>query len=303
MREVLETTRQTEYFTREGLRTLTGLDEALWDYAIFKELVDNALDAVDELREKSVEIKLKNNSLEIYDNGPGISERVLDSIIDFNLYVSSKRHYRSATRGFQGNALKTIFGICHINDLRLEFITSGKRITYTLNQNKFNAGIVEFGKNVEDVGEHKNGVKVSGGEFSKELIWPAIWTYYLCNPDVTFVRNREKLPAISGPIKRTDKTFPHWYDLQAFNALLQAVYTKYPDRTIKEFISIFSGTQRIKINLPYKKLSDIAGDEGAISSLHEILIAKTKKPRPQILKGLITGQETLLKIYGKSEDR
>lgn len=301
MREVLEVSRQTEYFTREGLRTLTGLDEDLWDYAVFKELVDNALDAVDELREKRIDIELEDNTLAIYDNGPGISETVLDSIVDFNLYVSSKRHYRAATRGFQGNALKTIFGICHINDYRLEFITSGKRINYTLNQNKFNAGIVEFEKKVDDTKEHRNGVIVSGGGFSEGLIWPAIWTYYLCNPDVTFIRNGEKLPAISTPIKRTDKTFPHWYDLQAFNTLLQGVYTKYPDGTIRDFIKIFSGTQRIKIDLPHKKLSDIADDEDRISFLHRTLISKTKNPRPQILKGLITGQDTLFAIYGESE--
>ena len=52
MREILESSRVAEYFSFEGLRTLTGLPESRWHYAILKELIDNALDAIDELDEK-----------------------------------------------------------------------------------------------------------------------------------------------------------------------------------------------------------------------------------------------------------
>ena len=57
MKEVLESSRAAEYFTNEGLRTLTGLPESLWLFAVLKELVDNALDAIDTLGIKRVDLE------------------------------------------------------------------------------------------------------------------------------------------------------------------------------------------------------------------------------------------------------
>src|SRR3990172_5079144 len=111
MREVLEVSRDTEYFTEDGLRTSTGLDSDRWDFAIFKELLDNSLDAVNELDKKCIGIMVSRNTLTIVDNGSGLSEEVLDRIFDFSKYVSSKRFIKSPSRGFQGNALKTVIGI------------------------------------------------------------------------------------------------------------------------------------------------------------------------------------------------
>lgn len=41
------TQRSVEYFSSDGLRTLTGLDKSRWERAVVKELLDNALDALD----------------------------------------------------------------------------------------------------------------------------------------------------------------------------------------------------------------------------------------------------------------
>jgi hypothetical protein len=57
VKEVLESSRAAEYFTNEGLRTLTGLPESLWLFAVLKELVDNALDAIDTLGIKRVDLE------------------------------------------------------------------------------------------------------------------------------------------------------------------------------------------------------------------------------------------------------
>ena len=304
MREVLETRRESEYFTREGLRTLTGLPEPKWIFAIFKELMDNALDAVNEVDNKRIDlIKDRDNGLlTIFDSGGGIPEKILDSIYDFSVYVSSKRDFRTPTRGSQGNALKTVIAICHLKDLDLGFITQGKKISYEVNRPKLEAGIVEFSKTIEkDDSGKAGGVRVTGFEkVEEEKIFEEVFSYYLCNPDVTFTVNEKRLESVTPPIKRTEKTFIHWYDLIGFNQLLQKVHNKDPLRTTKDFCLKFSGTQRILSSLDFrhKRLSDFSHDQTAIEDLYSELKEKTKKPNARILSNLITTKEALLKIYG-----
>lgn len=196
MREVLETSREVEYFTRQGLRTLTGLDEEFWAFCVFKELLDNALDAINELSLKHIDVCVEDGELAIYDSGGGIQEAVIDNIFDFKKYVSSKRDFRTPTRGFQGNALKTIIGICYLEGYELYFLTNGKQISYTLNSAKINVGIVDFKKKISSVSDNKNGVIVKGVQFDVERVKETIWTYYLCNPDVNFTVNDSKWEAI-----------------------------------------------------------------------------------------------------------
>lgn len=49
----------------------------------------------------------------ICDNGSGISENVIASILNFDTRTSDKAAYKAPTRGAQGNAFKTIIGIPH----------------------------------------------------------------------------------------------------------------------------------------------------------------------------------------------
>jgi hypothetical protein len=322
MREALATSRQTEYFTEQGLRTLTNTDPSQWNFVIFKELLDNALDAVNELEGKIISITHTPGFLAVIDNGPGIPEDELDKIFDFNVYLSSKRDFRTPTRGYQGNALKTVIGIAYQRGMELSFSANGKKIRYELDDTKIKAGIVEFTKTVEqDKLATNNRVSVSGFEADADFpskpdifdsflgaspgngldIKKALWAYRLANPDVTFIYNGHPLDAVSEPVKRSDKTFIHWYDLQAFNQLLQAVHHKDPERTVKQFCSKFSGSQRIlsRLNFPYRKLSEFCSDEDAIKSLYQQLRSLIARPKPEILKSLVTGEKALLAIYGE----
>ena len=49
----------------------------------------------------------------VSDNGTGISEAVIKSILNFSTRTSDKAAYKAPTRGAQGNAFKTIIGIPH----------------------------------------------------------------------------------------------------------------------------------------------------------------------------------------------
>ncbi|GAB6274763.1 MAG: hypothetical protein STSR0004_16280 [Peptococcaceae bacterium] len=304
MREVLEIKREAEYFTPEGLRTLTGLSQDKWDFAILKELLDNALDAVNELYQKEVIVETGEGCIAVYDSGPGLPEAVLDRIFDFNVYVSSKRDFRTPTRGLQGNALKTIIAICHLKEYNLLFFSDNIQYSYKTNKMKLMAGIVEFEKEKRCVSDAKNGIKVTGINLDNEKVMNTVWTYRLCNPDVAFRLNDIVYEAVTEPVKRADKTFIHWYDFAGFNQLMQAVARKEPQRTVKDFCLKFSGTQRILSNLtfPYKRLSEFDKKEEDIKALHLELKEKTQKPKPAILTNFLSGKETLFKVYGNTED-
>lgn len=300
MREALTTNRRAEYFSEVGLRTLTNTDPERWDFVIFKELLDNALDAINDGGKKHIAITHDRTGLLILDSGTGIPEDELDRIFNFNIYLSSKRDFRTPTRGYQGNALKTVIGICFQRNMPLSFYSNGKRILYELDRTKISAGIVEFTKTIEEAGACGAGINVVHYQADFDID-KALWTYRIANPDVTFSYNGKEFSAVSEPVKRSDKTFIEWYDLEAFNQLLQAICYKDPERTVKQFCLLFSGTQRVlsQLDFPYKKLSEFASDRKAITTLHHQLCALSAKPNPNILKKLITGEKALLKIYGE----
>jgi DNA topoisomerase VI subunit A len=299
VREILESSRVAEYFSFEGLRTLTGLPESRWHYAILKELIDNALDAIDELDEKWVHLEIAGSYLKVSDSGKGISRETLDRIYDFNVYVSSKREFITCTRGVQGNALKTIIAICYLLGLRLGFITGGYEIHYELDSAKLGADIVEFNKTVEPVPEGESGVVVRGHCYHEEELVDTIRAYRLANPDVEFRINGTTFPALTAPVKRNDKMYLHWYDFKRFSQLLQAVTVKEPGRTTKAFCLKFSGTQRVMSSLEFKHrhLADFHMDEKQVRLLFDELRAKVKPPTPKVLARNITGKESIMKAF------
>jgi hypothetical protein len=328
MRETLTRTRESEYFTRDGLRTLTGLEDYKWDYAIVKELLDNALDAVNDLDEKRVSVYYDGITLRVCDNGPGISPDALDKVYDFSLYVSSKHNFRTPTRGMQGNALKTIIGICFLREYALSFAVGSKIYHYEINKTLLDAGYVSFAKWIEqrprpssdgtdscvivqfieyDENGDPNPAKFFSPNyvnFDNDDIKELIWKLHLANPDVTFRYNDTIYEAVSSSKKYTDKTFIHWYDFAAFNQLLQAVAVKDPHRTVKDFCLKFSGTQRIlsKLEFPHKRLNEFNDDPAAIKSLLKELKAKTKAPRPEIFKGMLSGETAFMSMFRARDD-
>jgi DNA topoisomerase VI subunit B len=150
MREHLDDPREGEYFSEKGLTSLTGLPRNRWHLVLIKELIDNSLDAVEGLKDKYVHIECADNSFVIRDSFGGIPENIFEGIYDFSKYISNKRHYVVVSRGYQGNALKTVIGICHLLNAQLYFITGNRKISYNIDESRLAIGIVRF-KPVEEI--------------------------------------------------------------------------------------------------------------------------------------------------------
>ena len=114
----------SDFFNIKGLETRTGVIEKYWYFVIIKEIIDNALDAIEAESPKQINIEYKNNIFKVFDNGAGLSVENIKDIYDFENYVSRNRHYITASRGKQGNGLKSIIGMCYIKQYQLLWHTS-----------------------------------------------------------------------------------------------------------------------------------------------------------------------------------
>ena len=107
--------RQVEYLDLGELEKMTGLPRRLFPAAVFKELLDNALDEAELNGSPKVEATVRRRGrllrVAVVDNGCGLSLETLRKVLDFATRTSDKEVYKAPTRGAQGNALKTVAGL------------------------------------------------------------------------------------------------------------------------------------------------------------------------------------------------
>jgi len=115
-RTTFSASRAAEYVEASQLQAVTGQAKPNFAGVVIKELADNALDACEEAGvapKVGIEVTRTGGEMAIVvsDNGTGVPPKTVRDALDFSVRVSDKAAYRSPTRGAQGNALKTVFGI------------------------------------------------------------------------------------------------------------------------------------------------------------------------------------------------
>ena len=120
------TNREFDFVSIDGLRKITGRPAHEWDVYIIKELVDNALDAEESRRTDLSKPTIEINVNAIYKTDRKMGTRQVEILVSSKApfpfaqlpelfsprtYCTDKHLPRRLTRGFLGNALKTILGI------------------------------------------------------------------------------------------------------------------------------------------------------------------------------------------------
>ena len=254
-----------DYFTEEGLVKKIGLPKSWWNDVCMKELIDNALDSIEPLQHKNVSIIRNINGLGIFDNGNGIScDIIKNGIYDFNFMVSGKRDFITASRGKQGNGLKTIISICFINNWRLLWHTSEGIILEGI----VNADLVAYGEldiEFKEIGKtNKHGVEILGFDmYEKDDYICYLHCYAICNPDVLFELNYCGENYCEEPTKEvTDKSKNislSYYDYDTYKKFIHSFIedTEYANVTYKQLLGEYFGTRIKNASCIKGKVKDI----------------------------------------------
>lgn len=130
-RTTFTTSRLLDFCSRKELIAQTGHQPADWPLVLVKELVDNALDACEDVgAPPEIAVKVDENGITVMDNGPGIPADTVAGVLDFGVRVSNREAYVAPDRGAQGNALKTVVAMPFVLDGeqgQVEIVACGKR--------------------------------------------------------------------------------------------------------------------------------------------------------------------------------
>jgi DNA topoisomerase VI subunit B len=304
--------RLSEFCTTKELVNQTGHGVVDWPLVIVKELTDNALDACEEVGiAPEIGIEVDRNKIVITDNGRGIPAETIESVLNYNIRVSSREAYVSPTRGAQGNALKTILPMGYVMDERRGEQACGRTTVeaHGLNHHiKFAVDhIRQEPKIAHAVTRHSPVVR--GTRIAVNLPEPADDQRDIladCKPNFlrlakAFARLNPHLSLrvtwngeVEADIKASKPdwskwlpswpTSPHWYDIGRFKRYMAAHISHRDDVTVRKFTSEFDGLTSVtkqkqileKLGASHVKLHDWFGRDRADNQNIEKLLAAMK---------------------------
>lgn len=262
-RTAFVTSRTMDFFSLKDLEAQTGHAVEEWPLVVVKELMDNALDAAEEAGiAPIIAVTVNQSGITVADNGPGIPEKVIQSIGDFDNRVSSRDAYVAPDRGKQGNALKTLLAMPLAlggEKGTLVIASHGKvyRLDVRVDQVRQQA-VVNLSSEPADV-KNRHFVKVewpnSASQLlasSKECFLQTVENYALLNPHLgvtlDWLGQRVVDKQASDPAwpkwKPCNPTSPHWYTAADLGRLIGA-YIKHAGTgsvlSTREFIAEFRG--------------------------------------------------------------
>jgi DNA topoisomerase VI subunit B len=313
-RETFKTSRLLDFCSERELVKQIGHGSDLWPVVILKELVDNSLDAAEELGIAPViSIEVIDGAIIITDNGPGIPAETVAGVLDFSVRVSSREAYASPTRGAQGNALKTIVGMAFaldgtIGETLIESRGTAYRITFKVNHIRHEPQI----EHIRENSTVKKGTRITVNwpvcacsklDEARSHFLQMAEDYGWLNPHLSLsvTWNRKRCVALKASDPRWSKwqphhpTSPHWYDPARLRRLMGAYIARDQDsgrepRTVREFVSEFRGlsgsakqkTVLDKVHASRMSLPEFFGDAEHVNNdrIAKLLDAMQQQSRP-----------------------
>ena len=257
-----EVSRLMEFCTPRELVNQTGHYDYEWPLVVLKELVDNALDAAEEIEiAPVVSIAVKGDSIIVEDNGSGIPADTIKGVLDYGIRVSSREAYCSPTRGAQGNALKTILPMAYVlNESRGESACGESIIEArgAAHHIRFSVDHIKQEPKIEHTTKPSRVVKGTRVkiQLNRDLLDDAkhgflrlAESYAWLNPHLTLrvSWNGEWVIDIKASNPEWRKWLPtwptsaHWYDKSRFRRYMAAHIANRGLITVREFISEFRG--------------------------------------------------------------
>lgn len=295
---ILTKKKEMDLFALDGLQKQTGTQRSNWDIYAVKELTDNCLDACESVGiEPDVNITVRGDCITIKDNGPGITRKTIDKIIDLDVYAGSKYYYARPSRGKQGNALLTILPMPYVySDGKITecavIRSGGKQYTISLQHDD-----VEQNYSFK-VDESVIPDAIKGTEIKVNIPTPdpSYWTntgiwrralnniinrFSVFNPHCKITTDYFGEIVIherKGKIQKmkSESESIHWYSYGAFRDLIYAhIRAGHGSTTIKKFcidrfrgISNSTKNQDLLMSMQSRKLEDLRDKEEDIKNLY-----------------------------------
>jgi DNA topoisomerase VI subunit B len=313
-RTTFRTTRLLDFCSRKELIAQTGHREEQWPLVALKELVDNALDACEDVGVVPViAVTVDDDGIEVADNGPGLPVETLDGVLDFSVRVSNREAYVAPDRGAQGNALKTIVAMPFVLDGaagRVEVAAHGRRHRITL--------AVDRIRQAPTIVRDDAAADVTTGTVVR-LHWPVSASSILIESEARFLQVAAAYAVLNPHLSMTidwfgertenvatapdwakwrpsNPTSPHWYRVDHLERLVAAYIAHDADvgreRTVRELVAEFRGlssTAKQKsiaavTGMPRARLSDLWDgaqlDTGAVEALLAAMQAASRPVKP-----------------------
>jgi hypothetical protein len=218
-----------------------------------------------------ISIAVKDDTIVITDNGPGIPAKTINAILDYSIRVSSREAYASPTRGAQGNALKTILPMAYVLNERHGEDASGKTVIEANGVAHHIAFSVDHIKQEPKIAHTTKHSSVTKGtritvtlpaipsqysdcvinlvDYCKGEFLRLAESYAWVNPHLSLrvSWDGERKIDIKASNPAWQKWLPswptsaHWYDQSRFRRYMAAHIAHRGDITVREFVSEFRG--------------------------------------------------------------
>lgn len=252
--------RTAEFFSEKELEMQMGAGRQYWLPMLFKELIDNALDACegDRVPVPRVLVAVEEHGFVVHDNGPGIEPGTVEKSLDYLSRTSSNNLYATPTRGQLGNALKCLYAAGFVRDGRGEVTITARGVRHqiTVNFNPIANKPVPDHKMTRVPDEGGTLVKVAWQNAAFDALVGhssvprLIGQYRLFNPHVQFwirMPGDEEFTIVGSGRSGLSKWRPSdpqpalWMGFPRFRRLLCADISSQPEMLVRDFLRRFQG--------------------------------------------------------------